>query len=277
MTLAHEASPPNVAAGSSFYTAMRILPQQKRDAVMAVYAFCRAVDDIADDWRAPCAPRLQALQEWRTRIDGIYADGDAQDLEWLATPIRRYKLDRSYFHDVIDGMVMDTAKDMRAPSLRTLDLYCDRVASAVGRLTSPIFGLPLQRGLDLSHHLGRALQLTNILRDIDEDASMGRIYLPCEMLAESGLYGEIDPALIPKADLTLACEPLVQLARRHFMAAHAIMRARPRAETRAPFLMAKAYEQKLDSMMDRGFSPPRKPIKSSKIHMLITLLESHIR
>lgn len=276
MTLAHEAAPPKVAAGSSFYTAMRILPRQQREAVMAVYAFCRAVDDIADDWSAPCAPRLQALHDWRSRIDDIYAHGEADNLAWLAQPIRRYALERTNFHDVIDGMEMDATKDIRAPSMKNLDIYCDRVASAVGRLTSPIFGLPRQTGLDLAHHLGRALQLTNILRDIDEDASMGRIYLPSEMLAEAGLYGDIDPALISRCDLTLACEPMVQLARRHFMAAHAVMRQRPRAETRAPSLMARVYEQKLETMMDRGFAPPRAPVKSSKIQSLLALLGSHL-
>ncbi len=276
MTLAHEAAAPKVATGSSFYTAMRILPQPRRDAVMAVYAFCRAVDDIADDWRAPCAPRLAALEDWRGRIDGIYGNGDDRSLAWLAEPIRRFKLERSDFHDVIDGMVMDTAKDMRAPTMKTLDLYCDRVASAVGRLASPIFGLPRQAGLDLAHHLGRALQLTNILRDIDEDASMGRIYLPREMLAEASLYGEPDPTKIARSDLTLACEPLVQLARRHFMAARLIMQQRPRAETRAPRLMARVYEQKLEHMMDRGFAPPRLPVKSSKIQTLLALLGSRL-
>lgn len=276
MTLAHEAATPKVAAGSSFYTAMRILPQQQREAVLAIYAFCRAVDDIADDWRAPCAARLSALHEWRSRIDDIYATGGARGLAWLAAPIQRHRLGRSNFHDVIDGMVMDATKDIRAPAMKVLDLYCDRVASAVGRLTSPIFGLPYETGLDLAHHLGRALQLTNILRDIDEDARMGRIYLPVETLAEAGFYGEINTAGIAGLDLTLACEPVVQKARRHFMNAHEIMRRRPRRETRAPLLMAKVYEQKLEMMMDRGFAPPRLPVKTSKIQALLALLGSHL-
>ena len=277
MTLAHDHALPKIAAGSSFYTAMRILPQQRRDAVMAIYAFCRAVDDIADDWQAPSAPRLQALQSWRARVDGVFANHHAHDLPWLSEPVRTYHLAQTDFHDVIDGMVMDAAANICAPSLKTLDLYCDRVASAVGRLTSPIFGLPKQTGVDLSHHLGRALQLTNILRDIDEDAAMGRIYLPREMLAEAGLYGDIHPAQIQQWDLTLACEPLVQLARRHFMAAHVIMRTRPRYETRAPSLMADVYEQMLAAMMDRGFAPPRAPIKRSKIRLLLALMGSRLR
>ena len=284
MMLAHEAaisSPamplPRIAAGSSFYTAMRVLPKERRNAVMAIYAFCRAVDDIADDWKAPHAPRLLALQTWGDQIDHIYARGHAPDLRWLIEPIRAFKLARSDFHDVIEGMIMDVETDFRAPSLATLDTYCDYVASAVGRLTSPIFGLPAPNGVDLAYHLGRALQLTNILRDIDEDAAMGRIYLPREMLAEVGLHGAIDPAQIQRHDLTLACEPLVQLARQHFMAARAVMRQRPRAETRAPLLMADAYEPMLEAMMERGFEPPRKPIKRSKLRMLLLMLGSKLR
>ncbi len=284
MMLAHEAANPSpaialpqIAAGSSFYTAMRVLPKERRNAVMAIYAFCRAVDDIADDWKALRAPRLLALQTWGDRIDQLYMGGPSSELRWLSEPIRTYRLARSDFHDVIEGMLMDVENDIRAPSIKTLDTYCDYVASAVGRLTSPIFGLPTSCGADLAHHLGRALQLTNILRDIDEDAAMGRIYLPHEMLTAAGLHDAVDPAEIPHHDLTLACEPLVQLARQHFTAARAIMRARPREETRAPLLMANAYEPMLDALMERGFDPPRRAIKRSKLRMLLLMLGSKLR
>ena len=263
---------PKIAGNSSFYAAMRILPPQRRQAVMAIYAFCRAVDDIADDWRAPTQPRLQALQVWRERIDAIYAHPQAQPMTWLSKPIHQWRLSRNDFHDIIDGMAMDAQSDIRAPSLDTLDLYCDRVASAVGRLTSPVFGLPRRAGIDLSHHLGRALQLTNILRDIDEDAAMGRIYLPREMLTEAGFKHTMEPAQLCEHDLNLASEPLVQLARQHYFAARAIMRQRPRAETRAPALMADVYESLLDAMMTRGFDAPRTPIKRSKLRLALALL-----
>ena len=94
---------------------------------------------------------------------------------------------REDFHAVIDGMAMDVAADIRAPDLATLDLYCDRVASAVGRLSIKVFGMTETEGFLLAHHLGRALQLTNILRDIDEDAGIGRLYLPRENLEAAGV------------------------------------------------------------------------------------------
>ncbi len=282
--LAHDAGPwtktvviPKIAAGSSFYTAMRILPQERRNAVMAIYAFCRAVDDIADDWRTARAQRLEALHGWSDCIDEIYTRGQARRLAWLSDPIRAYKLARSDFHDVIDGMIMDAQSDIRAPDLKTLDHYCDCVASAVGRLTSPIFGLPMHTGLDLSHHLGRALQLTNILRDINEDAAMGRIYLPREMLNEAGFNPAAAPSQIISADLTLSCEPLAQLARQHFIAARAIMRQAPRVEIRAPLLMADVYEPMLEAMVERGFDAPRTPVKRSKLRLLLAVIGSRLR
>lgn len=283
MTLAYESvataptePPPRIAARSSFYTAMRILPRRRRDGVMAIYAFCRIVDDIADDWGAPRERRLSELAAWRNRIDAIYGLTGPDELEWLNQPIKTYNLARQDFHDVLDGMVMDAQADIRAPSLQTLDLYCDRVASAVGRLITPIFGFPRHEGCALAHHLGRALQLTNILRDIDEDATMGRIYLPRAMLAEAGHYHQLEPRDIVHSDLTLACEPLVQMARRHFMAAQAIMRQRPRTETRAPQLMAQVYQQVLEAMMDRGFAAPRTPIRKSRLRLLLALLGAQL-
>ena len=99
----------------------------------------------------------------------------------------RFALDRADFHAVIDGMAMDVAGDIRWPDAATLDLYCDRVASAVGRLSVRIFGMEEAIGIDLAHHLGRALQLTNILRDIDEDAAIGRVYLPREAIDAAGI------------------------------------------------------------------------------------------
>ena len=113
-------------------------------------------------------------------------------------------------------MAMDAAEDIRAPDWATLDLYCDRVASAVGRLSVRIFGLAPEPGEALAHHLGRALQLTNILRDIDEDASVGRLYLPREALAAAGVTTDepLEAAADPK--LAAACAEVAARARAHF-------------------------------------------------------------
>src|SRR5579864_7797353 len=167
------------ASGSSFYAAMRMLPREQREAMFQIYSFCRHVDDIADS-DGPREERLAALQQWRADIDALYQGRPPARLQDYVATVRKFGLPREDFLPIVDGMEMDVPQDIRAPDFLTLDLYCDRVASAVGRLSVRVFGLPQEDGIELAHHLGRALQLTNILRDIDEDAALGRLYLPRE-------------------------------------------------------------------------------------------------
>ena len=114
---------------------------------------------------------------------------------FLAPAVARYGLRQEDFRTILDGMDMDVAEDIVAPDLATLDLYCERVASAVGRLSIKVFGMEEGPGFELAHHLGRALQLTNILRDIDEDAAIGRLYLPREYLFAAG-FNSLDPRMV---------------------------------------------------------------------------------
>jgi phytoene/squalene synthetase len=165
----HHSGAPSRASGSSFYTAMRILPRAQREAMFEIYSFCRLVDDVADS-SDPHIERRLRLAEWRRHIELLYAGRPPAELRALAQAVRDFSLRKEDFLAVIDGMEMDAAEDIRAPEWVKLDLYCDRVASAVGRLSVRVFGIGEQDGLALAHHLGRALQLTNILRDIDEDA-----------------------------------------------------------------------------------------------------------
>ena len=131
--------------------------------------------------------RTAQLDRWRADLDSLYGGGDPGVAAMLVPHVRRFGLRREDFEAVIDGMAMDVAADIRWPSADILDLYCDRVASAVGRLSVRVFGMAEAPGLELSHHLGRALQLTNILRDIDEDAAIGRVYLPLEAIEAQGI------------------------------------------------------------------------------------------
>ena len=174
------------ASGSSFYTAMRILPRAQRQAMFEIYAFCRQVDDIADS-RGPREERRRELNRWRADIDAMYAGEPVVRVQGLAQALRDFGLKREDFHAVIDGMEMDVIADIRAPDNAMLDTYCNRVASAVGRLSVRVFGMEEAAGIALAHHLGRALQLTNILRDLDEDAAFGRLYLPAEALRAAGI------------------------------------------------------------------------------------------
>jgi presqualene diphosphate synthase len=253
-----------VAAGSSFYTAMRILPQAQREAMFGVYAFCRAVDDIADDG-GPVQERRAALDQWRRDIARLYASHGTTPLtEKLQPAIETFGLAQADFLAVIDGMEMDVQRNMRAPDWQTLDLYCDRVASAVGRLSVRIFGLPEAEGLALAHHLGRALQLTNILRDLDEDAAMGRLYLPHEALVEAGIAHEDIAKVLADPSLGRACAAVAERARGHFDAAKGIMARCERNSVRSPRLMAAVYRPMLDKLVARGWRPPRRNLRHSK-------------
>jgi phytoene synthase len=259
------------ASGSSFYAAMRIMPKAQREAMFEIYSFCRAVDDIADD-DGPCDVRFDQLQRWRTAIDALYAGAVAPHLRGLAVAVSGFDLQCEDFLAVIDGMEMDVVSTIRAPNLATLDLYCDRVASAVGRLSVRVFGMEKEAGLALAHHLGRALQLTNILRDIDEDGAIGRLYLPQEALRDAGITTD-DPAVaLASPAIGQACAPIVARAERHFAEAEAIMARSPRRTVRTPRVMAAAYRMLLDQMIARGWQAPRTPVRLRRWQFLWILL-----
>jgi phytoene synthase len=259
------------ASGSSFYAAMRILPPAQRAAMFEIYAFCRAVDDIADS-DAPREQRLAQLSDWRKNIDAIYTDGSIASLAGLTTAIRRFGLKCEDFHSVIDGMEMDAVADIRAPDFADLDLYCDRVASAVGRLSVRVFGMPEAAGLGLAHHLGRALQLTNILRDLDEDAAVGRLYLPREALHEAGIHTTEPAAVLASPSLGRACAIVIARAREHFAQAEKIMSQCSRRPVRAPRIMCEVYRFLLDGMVARGWNPPRDRVKVPRTRLIWILL-----
>ncbi len=259
------------ASGSSFYQAMRILPPAQRQAMFEIYAFCRAVDDVADDPGDRDMRRGQ-LRQWRLDIDALYDGHPPPPLRGLAEAVRTFDLSREDFLAVIDGMEMDVEEDIRAPDLAMLDLYCDRVASAVGRLSVKVFGLDPTSGRELAHHLGRALQLTNILRDLDEDAAMGRLYLPREALHDAGIPGSDPRDVLTHPALDEACAPIVTRAQNHFATADEIMNAAPRRAVRAPRIMGEAYKGYLRAIMARGFAPPRARVRLSRARLLWIIL-----
>ena len=252
-----DAAPALPAAGSSFYLAMRILPRARREAMYAIYAFCRAVDDVADG-DAARNERLAALAALARRHRPplrLRADGRPRR---CAPPSASSRLRREDFHAVIDGMAMDAAADIRAPDWATLDLYCDRVASAVGRLSTRIFGLDDEPGLALAHHLGRALQLTNILRDLDEDAALGPP-LPAARGAGGGGHRRGTPRRGPRRSAPRRRLRRGGRPRRRSISPRpsASWRSGPRRAMRAPRLMAVAYRAILERLVRSGLGARR--------------------
>jgi presqualene diphosphate synthase len=269
-------APRAIVSRSSFYRALRILPRAKRDAMYEVYAFCRAVDDIADD-ADKSHDRIAMLNRWRRDIARLYAGGGPSELTaGLAGPAQAFSLRQADFIAVIDGMEMDVRRDGLAQDWAALELYCDRVASAVGRLSVRIFGIEGEKGRQLSHHLGRALQLTNILRDLDEDASLNRLYLPREALAESGI-DEVDiEKVLAHPRLGQACASVVMRAKQHFAEASAVMTSCHRECVRSPRIMASVYQALLDNLVARGWTPPRGEIRASRLQFLWAILRHGI-
>lgn len=260
------------ASGSSFYTAMRILPRAKRDAMFEIYSFCRAVDDIADDG-GPQPRRKAELAQWRQDIVALTSDAPVPaGHESLSAAIRAFGLEREDFLAIIDGMEMDVDADIQAPDYQTLDLYCDRVASAVGRLSVKVFGVPKAEGKPLAHYLGRAFQLSNILRDIDEDAAINRLYLPREALEAAGIMTTKPADVIADPRLGAACAPVVAMAKDYFAKAMEIMARCPRDSVKAPRLMGEVYRNILDRVEARGFAPPRIRVRVPKHRVVLALL-----
>ena len=253
-------------AKSSFYTAMRLLPEDRRNAMYAIYAFCREVDDIADE-PAPQDEKQRGLAAWRAEIEAIYAGRPASLLvaRALVGPVRQFDLRKADFHAVIDGMAMDAERDIVAPDAAELDLYCDRVASAVGRLSVRVFGTWQPKADEVAEHLGRALQLTNILRDIDEDAERGRLYLPREALEHHGIATREPMAVISHPAIDAVCTELAAEAHRRFQLADAAMAECAKNAMRPARMMSGVYGAILQRLIRRGWTAPRATVKVPKL------------
>ena len=250
-------------AGTSFYRGMRILPPDRRMAMYAIYAFCRLVDDVADE-PAPLPDKLRDLAAWRDRIGAVF-DGHGADpvTRVLVAATRDYHLRRDDFLAVIDGMQMDADTVIVAPDLATLDLYCDRVAAAVGRLSVRAFGDGSADADRVAWHLGRALQHTNILRDVAEDAGRRRLYLPAEWLDDASVPP--DPAqALTHPGLPAVCARMAAAAHAHFRDAHRAMAACDRRAMRPARLMGATYDALLARLERRGWARLNQPVRLPK-------------
>jgi len=251
------------AAHTSFANGMRVLSRPRRDAMRAIYAFARVIDDIADG-NLPPAEKRRLLAEWRAEIarlrDGRPASAIGQA---LAGPVARYGLLECEFLLLIEGMEMDADGPIVAPPMERLRAYTRRVAGAVGILSVRVFGAHLGPQSDAAAlHLGDAFQLTNILRDIEEDAALGRLYLPRETLEAAGIPA--DPqAAARHPDLWRACVEVGRLARAEFAAARRGFAGHSRRALAPALLMTGVYEGYLAAMEARGFRRESGPVAFS--------------
>ncbi len=241
-------------SNTSFGPGMRILSKARREAMYAIYAFCREVDDIADEGGTR-EEKLAALEGWRAEIDRLY-EGRPQFPTGIALlePVREFHLPREEFLMMIEGMEMDAKGPIVAPSMQTLFAYTRRVAGAAGQLSMPVFGAPHGKASDdFAISLGDALQLTNILRDVEQDAGDGRLYLPRELLVKHGC--PLSPEHIANADgLPAVRAELAAMARAKFAAARIALTSLDWRMLRPALLMMGVYERYLNKMTARGWA-----------------------
>lgn len=251
-------------AGTSFFWAMRRLSAERRRGVFAVYAFCREVDDIADG-ELPLDRKSAMLELWRSEIDSLFAGAPSHPIgRALQDAIHTYALRRDDFIAVIDGMEMDACPRVRIKDRAELRLYCDRVACAVGRLCNPVFGIAPAHGQRLAAALGEAMQLTNILRDIVEDAGRDRVYLPADALARAGAGGDGIEDLLTAPGLPELCAGLAAEAEALFAEAQAIIDAEDTSATRPAVMMMQVYKSILINLQRRGWRELATPVGPGK-------------
>lgn len=251
------------AAGSSFYSAMRLLPPARREAMFAIYAFCREVDDIADGDQ-PTEERQRLLNEWRAEIDRVY-DGEPNlpTARALAEAVARFKMQRKDFIAVIDGMQMDIDQTIAAPTMAELETYCRRVAGAVGLLSIHAFGISTRRAEEFAVALGTALQLTNILRDLKQDAEIGRLYLPREVLLEHGIESRDPDEVLAHPAIGRVCEDIASMARERYDLAAKARADCPGKALRPAVVMMVMYRKILERLIKRGWRDLDKTVRVS--------------
>lgn len=256
-----------MSGSSSFYWAMCLLPPARRNAMFALYGYCRMLDDIADG-ETDMDTRRARLAVVRGAVAALYETGVALEpsLAALAPHIRHFDLPRAELEALIDGMETDVNGPLTAPSMAELRRYCRRVAGSVGMLAIRIFDRPEAEALAVC--LGEALQLTNILRDLAEDAQLGRLYLPAEALNAAGISVQTPRAVLTHPALPTACAMVAQWAEEDFQQAETEFKRLGRARLLPALVMMATYRHLLNRLTARGWREPQRPYRLSRLNRL---------
>ena len=251
------------ASGSSFYYSFLFLPPERRRAITALYAFCREVDDIADEVPDTELARTK-LAWWRTEVANLFAGHPQHPVTRALEPFAaRFGLDAGRMNEIIDGMEMDLVQH-RYADFEALQRYCHRVAGVVGQLSASIFGFRNPATLEYAEALGIAFQLTNIIRDVGEDARRDRVYIPADELARFGLSAEdiiarrVNESATSRGPPGPAFRSLMEhqfdRAQAFFDAAFSRLPAEDRDTQRAGLVMAAIYRALLEEIRSDGFA-----------------------
>ncbi|WP_372422529.1 squalene/phytoene synthase family protein [Salinarimonas chemoclinalis] len=243
-------------SGSSFKLGMAAQAPERRRANYALYAFCRVIDDIADG-AAPLPEKRAFLDAWRREIDALPAAPTGPIGRELARAMVAHDLPQGEFHALLDGMESDGRPRVRVPDAAAFDLYCRRVAGAVGVLSVRIFGAPDAH--DFALVVGRTLQVVNVLRDVDEDAAIDRVYVPLDRLASLGIADGEARAMIAHPRFAEACDALCAEAQAGFAEADRMLATLDRRALRPAIVMMEGYRHLFAKLVARGFAHPRGP------------------
>lgn len=239
-------------SGSSFYYSFLFLPPQQRQAIIALYAFCREVDDVVDECSDPSLASNK-LEWWRAEITNLF-NGNATHpvTQALQTSIKQFDLPQEHFIEIIDGMAMDL-EEFTYASFKDLSLYCYRVASVVGLMAAEIFGYQDRQTLKYAHNLGMAFQLTNILRDVAEDAARGRIYIPQDELQRFNVSQDeiLDHKMSDNARQLLAFQ--AKRAHEYYQKAFELLPEADRYSQRSGIIMAAIYQETLKEIENDNY------------------------
>jgi len=240
------------SSGSSFYSSFRFLPELKRRAITALYAFCREVDDVVDECKDEVVAR-QTLNWWREEVTKLYKGQATHPVtQAIQELLNDFNLAEEYLLEIIDGMEMDLDIHQYA-TFKDLSLYCYRAASVVGLLSAEIFGFNNRQTLKYAHDLGMAFQLTNILRDVREDAERGRVYLPQDELLQFGVSQQNLTQPITSDAVKKLFHFQADRAREYYIKAFNQLPDEDRFSQRTGLIMAEIYLSLLEEIENDGY------------------------
>ncbi len=254
-------------SGSSFYYSFKLLPTLQRRAMNALYAFCREVDDVVDECHDENIARIK-LSWWRAEISRLFQKNPQHKVTQALLPLLdHFNLAEEYFYEIVDGMEMDL-NHHEYQSFKELNLYCYRVASVVGILSAEIFGFSDRKTLVYAQALGTAFQLTNILRDVREDAARGRCYIPQDELELFGVSKQDLNQPVTSARVVNLFKMQEQRAREYYAKAFNELPNADRYQQRPGLIMAKIYQTLLDEIENDGFRVLEHTIKLPPLRKL---------
>ena len=249
---------------SSFRWGMRLLPRAGRDTMYAIYSFCREVDDVADEPGIKKSRKLSDLVQWRAELDRLYEGSPTHPTTMaLLHPVKLFRLPKSEFLKVIEGMEMDALGKIWGPPWMNLYEYCRRVAGSVGLLSIHAFRESGPKAAEFAISLGNALQLTNILRDVHEDVNNGRLYLPRELLERYRVDTSDPETVLSDPGLPKVCAEVSEVAHQAYSHSDSLLEQLDPVKMRPAVLMKELYRRLLLALDERGWCRLDEPVSLS--------------